>query len=38
MSIPTYSKKFNNKKLIKNYGLNTNVIFKLEIQDKFIGW
>lgn len=38
MSIPTYSKKFNNKKLIKNYSLNTNVIFKLEIKDKFIGW
>ena len=37
MSIPTYSKTFNNKNLIKKYNLNLNVKFKLETKDKFIG-
>lgn len=38
MSIPTYSRKINKKKLVKEYCLNSDVVIKIESEDKFIGW
>lgn len=38
ISIPTYNKKINRKKLIYEYSLPTRTIFKIQNKDVFLGW
>ena len=38
LSIPTFSKKINKNKLLRDRNLNKNIKIKVEKKDKFIGW
>jgi hypothetical protein len=38
LSIPTFSKKINKDKLLRDRNLNKNIKIKVEKKDKFIGW